>query len=823
MKESKTTIGGNIGMQNKEHSTNIKVHIDVDNKVSPMGDLFGLFFEDLNHAADGGLYAEMLRNRSFEFSPEDNESYTHLTGWSAVGEETDVALEVIEEEREDKKQHHYIRMKVNTAGCGMQNQGFNAGLNLQENQNYLLTCYAKNKDIKNENIENADENNTDKNNTDTSNTNVLTAGLYNKDNTLISEQEILLSEDWNKYEVVLSSSCTDHECSLRLTLPKAGEVYLDYVSLFPEETFCRRKNGLRKDIAQALADMKPKFMRFPGGCLVHCGTVDAEDRHSMYRWKKTIGEVEKRYPKRASWGYHQTLGLGFFEYFQFCEDIGAKPLPVIPAGFDPHTQIGAPLSEMQEWIDEALDLIEFANGDTSTTWGKIRSDMGHPESFNLEYLAIGNEEQGQGFFERYAIMHKAIREKNPDIKIINSAGPFCSGGDFEAGWKSARELKSDMIDEHYYQAPEWFVANHHRYDSYNPEDPKVFLGEYASEGNLWYNALTEASYMIGLERNCDKVALACYAPMLANVDYVNWRDANMIWYDNHQLLLTPSYYVQKLFMNHQGDDLLDIKIETDLPVEDWTPDGEMTVGKVTLKGIRSEVEYTNIKVATESGVEFATMEACSINAETPEVTVCEVNEKAYSISFQAKQVSEEGVGFLACFAEKENGNMMNVSFGGWNNANSAVNEIIDGKQICMCQYPFPVERNRVYDVKIIVNGRKIQVYADGVLYQDVERDHLLVEPLYCSSSIEKESGDVIVKVVNLKKQEQAFEAILSSTKTWNYTAYVMSGYERRDCNELGIDKVKPLEENGVAVEGRIQYKVPAESFIVFRLECEEKI
>lgn len=795
MKELKITIGGNIGMQNKvENTSGVRLHINTEINKKQLGDLFGLFFEDLNHAADGGLYAEMLRNRSFEFSPEDNKSYTHLTGWSEVGEGS--ILSVKEETRGDDYVHHYVHMKVNKAGCGIENQGFHAGLYLKKGESYRITCCLKGIGEDKQSV---------------------FVSLCDKEKNTIGEQEILISKDWKWYETVITASETDVEGALRIVMQQPGEVCLDYVSLFPVETFCNRKNGLRKDIAQALAEMKPKFMRFPGGCLIHCGSLNAEDRKSMYRWKKTIGEVEKRKPKTSSWGYHQTLGLGFYEYFQFCEDIGAKPLPVIAAGFDPHTQKGTPLDEMQEWIDEALDLIEFANGDKESTWGRIRSDMGHPEPFHMEYLAIGNEEQGKGFFERYEIMHNAVREKYPNIKLINSSGPFCSGGDFESGWKSARELQSDMVDEHYYQAPEWFIANHHRYDTYSHNDPKVFLGEYASEDNTWYNALAEASYMIGLEKNCDKVALACYAPMLANVDYVNWRDANMIWYDNHRLLLTPNYYVQKLFMNHQGDYLLDYTMETEVPIQDWTPDGDMTVGKVTLKGIRSEVEYTDVKIVNGSGKELFVRDKCRIDDNTPEVGIGEVNETTYSISFQAKQVSKEGAGFLLCFGEKENGNLMNVSFGGWNNANCAVNEIIDGKQICMCQYPFPLESNRIYDVKLLVNGRKIQVMVDGELYINTERDRLLVEPLYCSSSIEKESGDVIIKVVNVKKEEQDFEAIIENRENGNYTVYSMGGYDRSTRNELGTDNIKPYEEKGVFSEGKISYRVPAESFIVFRL------
>ena len=255
-------------------------------------------------------------------------------------------------------------------------------------------------------------------------------------------------------------------------------------------------------------------MRFPGGCLVHDGSLNPEDRNSMYRWKNTIGPVEERPARRNSWGYNQSLGLGFFEYFQFCEDIGAKPLPVLPGGYDPHHQRIVPLNELQPWIQDALDLIEFANGTPEAEWGGIRARMGHEAPFGLEYIGIGNEEVGDAFFERYPFFHRAVREKYPEIKIIGTAGPFSAGSEYEKGWKCAKEYGSDLVDEHYYHTPEWFLANHHRYDNFRAQDPKVFLGEYASWGNTWYNALAEASFMLGLERNAKAVGLACYAPML---------------------------------------------------------------------------------------------------------------------------------------------------------------------------------------------------------------------------------------------------------------------------------------------------------------------
>ena len=315
--------------------------------------------------------------------------------------------------------------------------------------------------------------------------------MENDEGRNLGQADIVVSNGtvWNHYEAEITAQETTTAGNLSIYIEAVGRLYLDMVSLFPQKTFMQQRNGLRADIATLLADLKPRFMRFPGGCLVHDGSINAEDRDSLYRWKNTIGVLEERPARRNNWGYNQTLGLGYYEYFCFCEEIGAKPLPVLPAGYDPHHQRKVPFDQLDEWIQEALDLISFANDDASAQWGRIRCELGHPEPFGLEYIGIGNEEVGEGFFERYPYFHKAIKEKYPDIQIIASSGPFAAGGEYEKGWNCARSNHADLVDEHYYMAPEWFLANHHRYDSFDENGPKVFLGEYASWGNTWYNAL----------------------------------------------------------------------------------------------------------------------------------------------------------------------------------------------------------------------------------------------------------------------------------------------------------------------------------------------
>ncbi|MBK6978395.1 MAG: hypothetical protein IPH28_15915 [Cytophagaceae bacterium] len=331
------------------------------------------------------------------------------------------------------------------------------------------------------------------------------------------------------------------------------------ISLFPEKTFKNRPNGLRPDLAQALADMKPAFIRFPGGCLAH-----GDGLGNMYRWKNTVGPVETRIAQKNIWGYHQTAGLGYFEYFQFCEDIGAKPLPVLPAAVSCQNsggtwriggtgQCAVPMAEMGEYIQEVLDLIEWANGPVSSKWGALRAAAGHPESFHLEMVGIGNEDKTSPEFEvRYKMIAEAVKKRHPEITIIGTVGPDSHGEDFEEGWKIANRNNVSIVDEHYYKEPEWFMANLHRYDSYDRTKSKVYLGEYASWGNKVKNAIAEAAFMIGLERNGDVVSLASYAPLFAKKNHTQWR-TDMIFFDNSGYFLTPNYHVQKLFSTNMGD------------------------------------------------------------------------------------------------------------------------------------------------------------------------------------------------------------------------------------------------------------------------------
>ena len=386
-------------------------------------------------------------------------------------------------------------------------------------------------------------------------------------------------------------------------MASTGAAALDEVSLFPRDTYKNQPNGLRKDLAEKIAALKPGFVRFPGGCLVNTGSMqdysEASNwqRKRSYQWKDTIGPVEERATNANFWGYNQSYGLGYYEYFRFSEDIGAMPLPVVPAlvtgcGQNKATDDDALL---KRHIQDALDLIEFANGPATSEWGKVRARMGHPKPFHLTHIGVGNEENlPNEFFERFQQFRAAIEAKYPDITVVSNSGPDDSGTTFDTAWKLNREANVDLVDEHYYNTPNWFLQNNDRYDSYDRNGPKVFLGEYASQGNAWKNGLSEAAFMTGLERNADVVKLASYAPLLANEDYVQWRP-DMIWFNNRASWNSANYEVQKLFMTNVGD-----RVVPSRPPDHADVSGPIT-GAVGLSTWATSAAYDDVKVTSADG------------------------------------------------------------------------------------------------------------------------------------------------------------------------------------------------------------------------------
>ena len=531
--------------------------INTKEKREATGDLFGIFFEDINHAADGGLYAELIQNRAFEFDPIDNKNYHALYAWmpcqldkkNGQTDAADVSLTILTESPYTKKNPHYLRITANSAAAGVKNLGFNSGIALEGGETYHFSCYLRKID---EPV-------------------TVKACLIGKEGQIYASCELTAdASDWKKYtadlKIAEGTSCTDANLALVCMTP--GSVEVDFVSLFPAHTYKNRPNGLRKDLCEMLEAMHPKFIRFPGGCLVHDGQLDENARDSMYRWKNTIGPVEERPARRNNWGYNQTLGLGYYEYFLFCEDIGAEPLPVVAAGVCCQNssiggagQMGIPMEKMPEYIESILNLIEWANGDPSESpWAKMRAEAGHPKPFNLKYLGVGNEDLITPVFEeRFTMIFKAIKEKYPEIQVVGTSGPFSEGPDYVEGWKVASKLGVPLVDEHYYQPAGWFLNNHDYYDRYDRSKPKVYLGEYAThipgKGNNIETALLEAYHLIGCERNGDIVSMTSYAPLLAKDRRTRWRP-DLIYFNNMEVKPGTSYYTQLLFGQNSGNEYI---------------------------------------------------------------------------------------------------------------------------------------------------------------------------------------------------------------------------------------------------------------------------
>ncbi len=542
-------------LANLVYSQNLKNNNTLKSKsISP--NLFGIFFEDLNYAADGGLYAELVQNRSFEYSPSDIDNWHDETNWhpftawqfmtKGFGYGT-ISLETRNPVHPDNP--HYIQIHIEEAGAngvGIMNMGYN-GMVIKSGEQYRFSVFIN--QISDKPIP-------------------LVVKLEDKSGETLAESNFATdSMVWKKYEVLLTANTRCDSAHLVLLAQAPGKLDIDMVSLFPQNTFKNRKNGLRKDLAETIAALQPKFMRFPGGCLVH-----GDGLENIYKWKNTIGPVEQRKEQRNIWQYRQSGGLGYFEYFQFCDDIGAIPIPVIPAAVSCQNSGGTwrtgsngqkclPMQDMESYIQDVLDLIEYANGPATSDWGAKRANAGHPAPFNLKYLGIGNEDKiTPGFKERFEMIYNAIKKIHPEITVIGTVGPFSAGEDYENGWAFAKELKLAMVDEHYYNHPEWFLNNQNYYDKYD-RMIKVYLGEYASKGNTLFNALSEAAYMTSLERNGDLVQFASYAPLLANIDNTQW-NPDLIYFNNTTVCPTINYYVQQLFSKNSGNVYYDEIITT---------------------------------------------------------------------------------------------------------------------------------------------------------------------------------------------------------------------------------------------------------------------
>ncbi len=532
------------------------IRVETEQAKAISNHLIGIFFEDINYAADGGLYAELVQNRDFEYSPTDrgnDRDWNAQKAWGMVSPAgtsgvVDAAINIRTEQPIHANNPHYMELFVQTVGAGIYNDGFD-GICLKKGEKYdysMFARYPKDKGGK------------------------FLVRVVDKDGKVCAATSLnVTASDWKQYKSVLTAQTDVTEGRLELLPQTIGTVHLDMISLFPQNTFKGRKNGLRADLAQTLADLKPRFVRFPGGCVAHGDGID-----NIYDWKGSIGPLEARKPLRNLWGYHQTRGLGYHEYFLYCEDMGAEPLPVVAAGVpcqnsgtcshhskDEITckgqQTGIPMEDMPAYVQDVLDLIEYANGDArKTAWGRKRAEAGHPEPFNLKFIGIGNEDLITDVFaERFTLIFNAVKERYPEITVIGTVGPFYEGSDYDEGWELATRLGVPIVDEHYYVSPGWLIHNQDYYDRYDRNKSNVYLGEYAAHlpgrPNNIETALAEALYLTSVERNADVVTMTSYAPLLAKDNHTQW-NPDLIYFNNTEVRPTVGYYAQQMYGRNSG-------------------------------------------------------------------------------------------------------------------------------------------------------------------------------------------------------------------------------------------------------------------------------
>lgn len=852
--------------------------VDVEDEIHDISDLlFGVFFEDINFAADGGLYAEMVVNRSFEFT--ELAANDALYGWNTVGGASARVEAGAEDALNANNPNYLVLSNSSNAPAGIENVGFLDGMAIEENAKYNFSVYAK----------------------DLDGCGGVTVRLAVGGETVAEGRIEALTADWQKYELVLTAGKTDFENTTLQVLIDGGSAAFDMISLFPDDTFKGRENGMRKDLGKMLEELEPKFLRFPGGCV-----IEGYDYETLYNWKNSIGTGPDGLPLEFNGGYgdvaarkqginlwtnvaatddpypcFMSYGLGFYEYFQLAEDIGAIGVPVINCGIYCQMRGRGPVDmnsdEFKQYVQDMHDLIEFCRGDESTTWGKVRVSLGHPAAFELKYICIGNEQEGEVYFERYQAFLDSFNEakkQNPKlyegIELIYSAGASdgTHGENYLKSYEYAKEQlgNSDIAedfagatDQHYYNQPEWFLKNTDYYDEANyrrsvdemTDTPygggiQVFLGEYAAKSNTLKAALAEAAYMTGLERNGDIVRMAAYAPLFGNLTATHW-SPDLIWFNNHQVTGSISYYVQKLFSNNAGTKLLSSTLDGAKVVQ------KPLSGRIGIGTWYTAAEFDNVKiVSNETGktlgsdkfslplnfwwnweniydsndFEIKNGKLVQTNTWMPYTETGMVayfgcdDWSNYTYTVEATKLDGDE-GFIIPFAVKDSQNCWFWNIGGWGNTVSCLQQIENGakSKILDTEKPCVIETGKTYNLKVVVSGTEVKCYIDDVLYIDYDTASNAEAEAYHVVST-SENGDVIIKIVNVTETSRVFAVDLNGASVKS-TAFInqVAGNSLANDNILGAKEDCIMEEfTASGFSDKFNYTVPQYSVTCIRLE-----
>ncbi|MDW8104800.1 MAG: alpha-L-arabinofuranosidase C-terminal domain-containing protein [Armatimonadota bacterium] len=773
------------------------IEVDLATRGKPISPLlWGVFFEEINHAGDGGIYAELVRNRSFEDEPHGT-----IHAWK-LSDSSGASRIAIDQSRPlHARNPRSLRWEIGEGAppVSLVNEGF-WGIAVERGKQYRLSVYAR-----------CDERFRGE----------LQFSLQGADGRVYAQHTVRgIGAEWKRFSGVMTSRATDPKARLVVTASAPGTVWLDMVSLMPVDTFKGRPNGLRKDLAQMLVELKPSFLRFPGGCF-----VEGDRLRNALRWRDTLGDIAERPPRWNLWGYTTTQGLGLHEYLQMSEDLGAEPLLVVNCGMACQFRQGdvAPMEQLDEWIEDALAAIEYAVGPPDSKWGALRARNGHPKPFPLRFVEVGNENWGPAYEERYARFYDAIKARFPQIQIVANS--------------PVRSRPIDVLDEHFYSSAEWFITQANRYDHYDRNGPRIFVGEYAvtvgaGTGNL-RAALGEAAFMTGLERNGDLVIMASYAPLFVNTHARQW-NPDLIVFDSARVYGTPSYYVQQLFSRYRGTHVLPLKLEAPA-ISVTEPRGAIGLGTWS-----TQAEYRDVRVTRNGQTLFSadfTQGAAGWRVVRGDWQVVEGSYRQtsgqtdcravagdpswtdYTLTLRARKLGG-AEGFLILFRVRDDNNWYWWNLGGWGNVKHAVEKCVGGgKSIVSNEVPGRIETGRWYDIRIEVQGNRIRCYLDGQLIHDFEDKPL--SALYAVASRNERTREVILKVVNVSDRAVETEVRLQGGRRVQPAgrAITLTGNSLDEENSFEQPKrIAPVERTLREVAPRFRYTFPKHSLTVLVLK-----